>query len=137
MQSTRLRPVLALFAAACALIPTASAQELELRLGKRDPRLAVSFDWGGARDCAPTPRFQPPRVWVPGCYQSRWERVWVPGCVRREWTPAVYQWRVTTCGRRERVLIRAGCWRDVVEPGRFESRQVQVWVPGHWRSQPC
>lgn len=92
---------------------------------------------GVGADHIPTPRFQPPRVWVPGRYECRVEQVYVPGCVRREWVPPLFAWRVTSCGQRFQVQIRAGYWRDVATPGHYEEREVKVWVPGHWKSQAC
>jgi hypothetical protein len=73
-------------------------------------------------------------VWVPGRYETRCERVWVEGRSRQVWAPARYEWRWDGCGRMYRVCVSAGRWTTVVDPGHYESRDVRVWVPGHWRT---
>lgn len=120
----------------CALLlvaaaDAASAQELSLRLGRSSRHGSASLTIGlPVRACAPA------RVWVPGRYELRVERVWIEGCERRIWVPARYEWRRDPCGREVRVLVCAGHWRTVRDPGRFENREVRVWVPGHWREAP-
>ncbi|MCC7012275.1 MAG: hypothetical protein IT454_06930 [Planctomycetes bacterium] len=89
------------------------------------------------RECVPTPRFQPPRVWIPGHYETRIERIWVPGELHREWVAASFEWRVDVCGRRVFVQTRPGFWRTTTGPSRLEQREVRIWVAGHWMSQAC
>ena len=80
-------------------------------------------------------RCAPARVWVPGHYEVRIERTWVEGCERRVWVPARVEWRRDACGRGYAVQVCAGYWRVEREPGRYESRKVSVWVPGHWQER--
>ncbi len=119
---------LALFASvlmSCA--SSVQAQRLSLSLGgcREQPSLRVSF--GRAPSCAPA------RVWVEGRWETRVERVWVEGCERRVWSPARFETRWDSCGRRVQVLVSAGHWTVVRDPGRYEQREVRVWVPGYWR----
>jgi len=74
----------------------------------------------------------PVRVWVPGCYDTVVRRVWVPERFERLWIEPVYAEHVDACGNVVRVMIRAGCWQEVLRPGHFETRSERVWVPGHW-----
>jgi hypothetical protein len=128
---------LALSLAALPMATRADAQELSLRYGRPSERAQFSLTLGRPACEVPTPRFQPPRVWVAGHYETRCEEVWVPGRCRQEWVPPRYEERVTSCGRRYLVLACPGYWRTVREPGRFERREVRVWVAGYWKSQPC
>ena len=136
MLSAAYRWALALFLAAAPLTVCARAQELVLaHHGERATlSLTLGHGHGGARielrgrrgrDCE--------RVWIQGHYETRCERVWVAGCTRREWVPAVYEWRRDYGGHCFQVLVCEGYWHLVTEPGRFETREVQVWVPGTWR----
>jgi hypothetical protein len=125
---------LALWLSAAPLGASAQAQKLSLHVGKSNEHGRFSLTLGSASPaCAP--RRGPARVWVAGRYETRCERVWVPGCTRQEWVPPCYEGRFDPCGRRIQVLVRAGHWRTIQEPGRHELREVQVWVPGHWRVQ--
>ena len=72
------------------------------------------------------------RVWVPGHHEFVYRRVWVPGTAARVWVEPVYETRRDSCGRTVRILLRAGGWRTVHEPGRYETRRVRVWQPGRW-----
>jgi hypothetical protein len=130
---------LALLAAVAAFpfAAEAQAQELSLRLGKGGKHGGIEIrlgDHGGHVRYEPRERAcEPARVWVPGRYEIRRERVWVPGCERKEWVPPRHEWRIDKCGSRYRVLVRDGYWRVVQDPGRYETRDVRVWVPGHWQ----
>lgn len=125
------KAALTLLLAAAPLVADASAQELSLGFGGRHANVGVSVRFG-----RPV-RYESARQWVPGRYETRREQVWVPGCTRQAWTPARYEWRIDGCGRRFQVLIAAGHWRTVSDPGHYEWREVQVWVPGHWRQHGC
>lgn len=70
-----------------------------------------------------------PRGYDGGRYEYRNERVWVPGFDQEVWVEPVYEWRYDSCGRRHQVLVCAGYYRTVCVPGRYETRQVKVWVP--------
>ena len=82
--------------------------------------VSLNLSRGGARV---------PRGYDGGRYEYRTERTWVPGYNRQVWVEPVYQWRYDSCGARYRVLVRAGYNRTVCVPGRYENRQVKVWVP--------
>jgi hypothetical protein len=127
---------LSILLAALPLAPAARAQEVSLRLGTSNKHgtFALEIGRGSSVRCEPHPA--PARLWVPGRYETRCERVWVPGCERREWVPPRYEWVVEHCGIRRCVLVREGYWRVVQEPGRYETREVRVWVPGRWEIGP-
>lgn len=132
-------PAVLALASLGALAPQAHATHaahggFELVLGKKSKHGSISVriggdDYGHRRrsDC------EPRRVWVPGHYEVRCERVWVPGACERVWVPPVYQWRHDSCGRAYQVLVCDGYWKTVEHPGRWENREVKVWVEGCWR----
>jgi hypothetical protein len=69
--------------------------------------------------------------WVPGYYQWTTQRVWVEPTVTREYVPPVYQYHWVN-GTYVPVMVRQGYYRQVVIPGHYEERPVQVWVNGYW-----
>ncbi|MDP6538850.1 MAG: hypothetical protein QF903_12315 [Planctomycetota bacterium] len=75
------------------------------------------------------------RIWVPGHYETVAERHWVPGATRRIWVPASHGVVYDACGRARTVLVSAGHWETVTDPGRFEIRHVRVWRPGAWATR--
>jgi len=72
------------------------------------------------------------RVWVPGRYETVLQRVWVPGGVRRVYEEPRYELLTDSCGNSVRVLVRPGGWCTTYVPGRYETKPVSVWRPGHW-----
>jgi hypothetical protein len=70
------------------------------------------------------------RTFVPGHYETRCVEVWVPGCTERVWIEPCYETVVLPCGNVSRVLVREGYFKLIEKPGHFETRHVQVWVPG-------
>jgi hypothetical protein len=76
---------------------------------------------------------EPRRCWVPGHYETVCEQVWVQGATRQVWVGPVYQTCTDPCGNTTRHLVRAGYWQTVQDAGHYETRYVQVWVPGHYR----
>ena len=74
----------------------------------------------------------PPRVWVPGYWQTTTRQVWVPGATRLEMVPEVVQIFLVG-GVEVRRVVQPGYWRPVQDPGRWETRIEQTWVPGYWR----
>lgn len=74
------------------------------------------------------------RTWVPGRYETVQERVWAPGASRKEWIEPVYETRYDSCGRPYRVLVSAGRWCVVQDPGHYEIHCRDVFVPGHWET---
>ena len=65
------------------------------------------------------------------------QRVWVPGWTEKVWIEPAFEWRFGSCGTRFRVQIGSGYWRTVHHPGRYETRPVRVWRPGHWVARGC
>jgi hypothetical protein len=90
---------------------------------------STGFPWGGACEtrCEPS-------CWIPGHYETVYRQVWVEGCAERIWTPPLYEWRYHGCGRPYRTCVRPGGFEIVRRGGRYETRPVQVWVEGAWRS---
>ena len=73
------------------------------------------------------------RCWVPGHYETVLTEVWVPGCARHVYVEPVYHSCVDPYGNATRVLVHAGYYQVVQDPGHYETRYVQVWVPGYYR----
>lgn len=112
------------------LVASANAQRIRADLGLRFERPGPSLTLGLRRpSCAPA------RVWIEGHWTTRVERVWVEGCERRVWVEPCWETRWDACGRRIRVQVSAGYWRSERDPGRFENREVRVWIPGYWRER--
>jgi len=76
-------------------------------------------------------------VWVPGHFERVERRVWVPGGTRREWIPPVTRRVCNSWGVSIEVVVRPGRWVLVPEPGRYEVRCEEVWIPGAWTYVPC
>ncbi|MEM9380889.1 MAG: hypothetical protein AAGB93_13130 [Planctomycetota bacterium] len=98
----------------------------------RNARTSVTIGNQGASfraDFGRRTRSRVPRGYDGGRYETRHRRVWVPGYDRQVWVAPVYDWRYDPCGRRTRVLVRAGYYRTECVPGRYESRAYEVWVP--------
>jgi hypothetical protein len=73
------------------------------------------------------------RCWVPGYYEIRYADVWVPGPSRQVWVEPVYDTCRDPCGNTTRVIVRAGYYQWVQDPGHYETREIRVWVPGHYQ----
>ena len=73
------------------------------------------------------------RCWVPGYYEYRDTQVWVPGPSRRVWVDPVYDSCCDPCGNTTRIVVRQGYYQVVQDPGYYETRQIRVWVPGHYQ----
>ena len=80
-----------------------------------------------------TRRYAPRKEWVAGCYVLENRRVWVRGAKRNVYVAPVYRTRYDECGRAYEVLISAGHYEVVRDPGCYEIRRVRVWKPGFWR----
>ena len=115
-------------------IPFASALCAALMLVSAEPaaqRVAASLHGPSVRVSA-SYSHAPRRVWVPGHHETRLERVWVPGCSERVWIEPRFELRLGTCNTWIRVEVEPGHWRTYERPGRYELREVRVWVPGHY-----
>jgi hypothetical protein len=72
------------------------------------------------------------RAWIAGHWENREQQVWVRGSTRREWVEPVYDTARDPAGNETRVMTQKGHWKVVEDPGHYETRNVQVWVPGHY-----
>jgi len=110
---------------------TASAGDFKIDLGFRTGGLRVELGLQQGHDahvCVPQ------RVWRPGHYETVQTRVYVPATSREVYEPALYEWRVDSCGRRVRVLVRPAGYRVVCVPAHYEMRTGQVWRPGYFET---
>jgi hypothetical protein len=73
------------------------------------------------------------RCWVPGHYETRAVETWVPGACEQVWVEPVYDTCTDPCGNTTRVLVRSGFYRTIQHPGHYETRYIQVWIPGYYR----
>ncbi|MFN0206694.1 MAG: hypothetical protein ACKVS6_10340 [Planctomycetota bacterium] len=134
-------------AAIALLSGAAPAQTLKLDIGKRHGKVQasahvqvghVNIAFGnaggvrGIRESVYGANCYKYQIYVPGHYVTRYEQVYIPGCWRDVWVDAVYEWRRDACGNYIKVCVRAGYWTKVQDPGRYETREVQVWVPGRY-----
>jgi hypothetical protein len=129
---TKSLPVLAAVLAVC-LSTSARAQGPSLTLGHATRHGSIELTLGVPLGHPSYTRCEPRRTWVAGHYETRCESVWIAGCTHDVWMPAQYEWRWGPWGRAFRICVRAGYGRAVTDPGHYESRNVQVWVPGAWR----
>ena len=120
------------------LAPNSRADGFGITLMKKIHHGAVSigfssgFPWlGGWGGCE---RRCEPACWIPGHYETVYRQVWIEGCAERVWIPPMYEWRTHGCGRPYRACIRPGRFEIASGRGRYETRPVQVWVEGAWRS---
>lgn len=125
--------VLPIVAATAFAAPRAEAQGLELHFGKKTKHGHVGITYSTARPTYAPAHCPPPRVWIPGHFETRCQQVFVPGESQQVWVPPVYEWRYDACGRAYQVCVQGGYWRTVCSPGHYENREVQVWVDGCWR----
>ncbi len=101
----------------------------ELRVGSRGVSLDLHSRNGSSRRSTRRSPITVHPGYDGGRYEYRSERFWVPGYDKEVWVEPVYEWRYDPCGRRTRVLVRSGYYRTVCVPGRYDTRQVKVWVP--------
>ena len=125
-------PLIATLFCLCASLP-ARAQHVSLSLGRETRHSSFSLNIGWPFRRPSYTNCEPRRVWVAGHYETRVDRVWVNGCSHEAWVPARFEWRRDACGRAIRICVRAGSWTTVTDPGHYEARNVEVWVPGAWR----
>lgn len=127
-----LKPMLLALIAIAGTTHEALARDLTIGVRKqtRHGEFSIGFSLPGSRErCS-----KPYRVWIPGRYEIREERVWVEGSCERVWVPAQYESRKDYRGCAYRVVVRPGHWETIRHPGHFETREVRVWVDGHWQT---
>ena len=115
-----------------AVSSTASAGDLKIDLGFTTGG-GLHVDLGLRRGYA-THVCVPQRVWVAGRYETVQTRVFVPATSREVYEPALYEWRVDSCGRRVRICVRPAGYRVVHVPAHYETRTEQVWRPGYYET---
>jgi len=124
-----MRPIL-LLSLVGALSAPAAAGDVTIDFGFRTGRgVAIGFGYSNAK--ARRHRVVHQR-WIPGHYETVAKQVWVAGVCEQVWQPAVYGWSRDRCGRRIRVLVRPAGYVTVQRPGRWQTVQETVWVPGHY-----
>jgi hypothetical protein len=135
---TTMNPRTKILAAVLALVvavPAANAQGPAASYGRRPAQRFLSPTFGVPYVARRRP-LSLRRLWVPGHLQRVQRRVWVEGEAVRRWTPPVFETRLDGCGRPVRVLVQGGCWTVAHQPGHFETRWVEIWIDGHWKTVP-
>ncbi len=116
------------------LTTLASAQGFGFSYGRHGHHRCVSVGfstgWGPGPVCGPVV-YAPAHVWVPAHYETVTQQVWVPGCARQVWVDARYETRYDGQGRPYQVMVCAGHFETIQDPGHYENRAVSVWVEGH------
>lgn len=72
------------------------------------------------------------RVWIAGRYEVVHRKVWVPGYSERIWIEPIYEETCDAYGNASSILVRAGHYKTIRHPGRYEVRREKVWRPGYW-----
>jgi hypothetical protein len=67
-----------------------------------------------------------------GHYTTRYEKQYIPPRVVKQYIPPQYEWVIRPDGRRVKILVASGYYRDVVVDGHYTSVPVQVYVPASW-----
>lgn len=77
--------------------------------------------------------------YVSGHYETRAETVLVePAHYEKVWVEAEYKTIELKDGTQVSVKLSEGCWNKSYVPDRYETRYVQVWVPGYYlESRPA
>jgi hypothetical protein len=132
---------LALSLAALALAPSASAghDSFGISFGKHSKKSSFALHWSNT-SCAPVYQFHqpvyapcPPKVWVPGHYETVVQKVWVPACTKQVWVEPVYKPHYGY-GSKGKVCVSPGYWKQVHVPGHYASQHVKVFQPGAWQA---
>lgn len=73
------------------------------------------------------------RTYVPGHYEAQSQTVMVEAeHYEDRWVPETYKTLLLKDGTQVTVKIADGYWTKVFVPARYETRVVQVWVPGYY-----
>ena len=89
--------------------------------------------WGGVSFGTPAPvAVETQGRWVPEHNEKRDQQVLVaPAHCEKQYVQPVFETRIEY-GRRIQVQVSPGYYRDVTVPARYETRCVDVLVPGFW-----
>jgi hypothetical protein len=91
----------------------------------------INLNWGRPRCVVATPVVE--RRWVPGHYETSVQTMLVePEHIERQWVPPVVETRQDYRGQPYSVQVRPGYYVKVRAPARYETREVQTWVPGYY-----
>lgn len=77
--------------------------------------------------------------WVPGHYETSTQSVLVVAeHYEKQYVAPVYKTVQLSDGTEMTIKVSDGYWTKVFVPAQYETRVVQVWVPGYWveTSQP-
>ena len=133
MFETLRSPFLAL-ALGAVLAPAAGADSFGIAFGKKTRHGSIAIGYSTGAFWAPSHRMHcAPPVWVPAHFETRCEQVWVAGCYETVWVEPVFELRYDACGRAYKICVAGGHTTVVQKPGHYVTRQVQVWVAGHWQ----
>ena len=117
--------------------PAPAPQELSIRVGAKASPFTVGAHYqragfqayGGARQRG-FGRYG--KRWIPGHWTVESQRVWQPGATKQVWVPPVYATHYDECGLPFQVLVQAGHYKTVTEPGCWTTKRVRIWKPGCW-----
>ena len=113
------------------LILTISAAALLVKPADAHERGFVDFRFGPSYPSYYAPVVERPIIASPGYYQTQYQSVLVePEHKVRQFVPPVYETRRDVYGRPYTVIVREGYYTEACVPARYESRPVQVFVPG-------
>jgi len=120
------------------LAPAAAADGFGFSFGKKSKSRGFSFHYSSGSFYAPGFHVpSAPRAWVPAHYETRHERVFVAGRTETVWVEPRFEVRMDSCGRPFKHWISSGHHQVIHHPGHYETRPVNVWVPGHWQVRAC
>lgn len=98
------------------LAPAARADSFGVTFGKKTKHGSITVGYSTGPSFGSRYKVHhAPRFWVPGHYETRCEKIWIE---------PRYEWRHDACGR---------AFLACVAPGHFVTREVKVFVPGHWQ----
>lgn len=117
--------------------PVAAPQEFSIRVGSEVGPFTIGARYQRSGSRAHTgPRQRGfgnyGKRWVPGHWAIESQRVWVPGQSSQVWVPPVYGTHYDECGLPVQVLVKAGYYKTVTQPGCWTTKRVRVWKPGCW-----
>ncbi|MBI3830719.1 MAG: hypothetical protein HY291_14450 [Planctomycetes bacterium] len=71
--------------------------------------------------------------WVPGHYEVQMESVLVMSAhYEKQFVAPTYKTVLLSDGTEMQVKVSEGYWTKIFVPAQYESREVQVWIPGYY-----